>query len=131
MAGSTRKIVEAKSHIAEICSPPSGASEIPMTKIAKSLAETSAYLGAKPVIPWGPYFYQLANRLAHLWFLRKNKIDAKLVLLNFLSDTEQNGAKSAAEWEAAYIVASNVLGLPKRHKLSDAMVHVYVDVRNL
>jgi hypothetical protein len=131
VAGSTRLLVEAKSHVAEMCSPPSAAGEVSMAKISKSLAETAEYLGAAPRVPWGPYFYQLTNRLAHLWFLQRNGVDAKLILLNFLDDSEQGGPGSAAEWDAAYKVAGHVLGLPVRHKLSGAVAHVNLSVRTL
>lgn len=131
IAGASPILVEAKSHIPEMCSPPSAAGETSMAKIAKSLAEASAGFGASPAVPWGPYFYQLANRLAHLWFLQSKGIDAKLVLVNFVGDVEQGGPSSPAEWEAAYNVANHVLGLPKRGELSNAVAHVYLNVADL
>lgn len=131
MAGSTRLLVEAKSHIAEMCSPSSAAGDASKAKIGKALAETSDYLGATPRVPWGPYFYQLANRLAHLCFLQRNNVDARLILLNFLDDTEQGGPGSGAEWDAAYKVAGHVLGLPSRHKLANAIVHVNLSINRL
>ena len=131
MAGSTRLLVEAKSHIAEMRSRPSAAGEVSKARISKSLAETSDHLGATPSVPWGPHYYQLANRLAHLWFLQRNSVDAKLILLNFLDDTEQGGPGSGAEWDAAYKVAGHVLGLPAHHKLSGAVAHVSLSIRTL
>jgi len=131
ITGSTRLLVEAKSHIAEIFSPPSKAGETSRAQIIKALGETADFLGANPPVPWGAYFYQLTNRLAHLWFLRRNGVDAKLILLNFLDDKEQGGPVAVAEWEAAYHVASHVLGLPRRHKLSGAVAHVHLSIQDL
>ena len=131
IAGASPILVEAKSHIPEMCSPPSAAGETSKAKIAKSLSEASAGLGASPAVPWGPYFYQLANRLAHLWFLQSKGIDAKLVLVNFVGDLEQGGPSSQAEWEAAYSVANHVLDLPRRGKFSSAVAHVYLNVNDL
>ncbi len=64
-------------------------------------------------------------------FLREHKVNASLVLLNFLGDAEMGGPQSAAEWESAYAVAWHVLGLPRNHKLSRRFLHVYLDVRSL
>lgn len=130
-AAETRLLVEAKSHLKELFSPPTAARGASLAQIQGSLAETSSYLSAKPNVPWGPYFYQLVNRIAHLWFLRRNAVDARLLLVNFLGDSEMNGPKSALEWEAAYEMARLVLGLPTRHKLSDAIHHVYISVSDL
>lgn len=124
-------IVEAKAHITELLSLPSGAGPESRVKIDKALGLTASFLNAKPVVPWGAYFYQLTNRLAHLMFLRERKVNASLVLLNFLGDVEMGGPETAAEWEAAYAVAGHVLGLPRNHKLSRHVLHAYVDVRFL
>ncbi len=131
MAGSTRLLLEAKSHISEMCTPQSTAGTGSKARILASLARTSDELNANPAVPWGAYFYQLANRMAHLWFLSSHGIDARLVLLNFLDDLEQGGPHSAAEWEAAYELAGHVLGLPKQHKLTRNIVHVHLSVRSL
>jgi hypothetical protein len=124
-------IVEAKAHIPEFFSPPSRARPESRAKIDKALDLTASFLNAKPIIPWGVYFYQLTNRLAHLMFLRERKVNASLVLLNFLGDVEMGGPQTAAEWESAYAIAAHVLGLSKNHKLSSHVLHAYVDVRSL
>ena len=114
-----------QSHVGELCSPGSQASPISRKKIEASLEEVSSHLGARPRAPWIEVFYQLANRLAHLYFLRKNGEKAWLVLVNFVGDEERHGPKSPAEWEAAYQVVWHVLGLQGRHRLSPYIVHVY------
>ena len=124
-------IVEAKAHIPELFSPSSAARSESRAKIDAALNRTSSFLKARPATPWGEHFYQLANRLAHLMFLREHNVNAQLVFLNFIGDKDMNGPMSQSEWDVAYIVAEHVLGLPKNHKLSKYVQHAYVDVRSL
>jgi hypothetical protein len=122
-------LVEAKAHIGELCTTPSQAGVESLEKIEAALDETASFIGAKPRAPWSSVFYQLANRIAHLHFLRKHGIKAWLVLVSFVGDTEMKGPFGQAEWEAAYQVVWHVLGIPKRHKLSAYIVEVFPDVR--
>lgn len=122
-------MVEAKAHVGEMCSPPTGASEVSRQLIEQSLASCADRLGARPGhAAWTEHFYQLGNRLAHLQFLLDHGVQAHLVLLNFLNDREMAGPTSAEAWEAAYQVAFHVLGLGRRHPLSRHVLHVYPDV---
>jgi hypothetical protein len=124
-------MVEAKAHIGELCSPPTQASGPARQRIAAALQETASYLQAKPRAAWESCFYQLTNRLAHLYFLRRHGVPAWLVLVNFLQDGEMTGPATAAEWQAAYKVVWHVLGIPSRHRLERFIVEVYPDVREL
>ena len=122
-------LVEAKAHIAEMCSPGTAASSDSRTRIEVTLAEVAQQLGANSArAPWADHFYQLANRLAHLHFLRKHGVPSWLVLVNFLGDAEMGGPTTRDAWEAAYEVAFHVMGLPKRHALSPFIIHVYPSV---
>jgi hypothetical protein len=118
-------LVEAKAHIGELCSPPSRAGPESSKRIKAALEETASFIGADPLAPWSSVFYQVANRLAHLYFLRKFGIKAWLVLINFIGDREMGGPSSAAEWMAAYQIVWHVLGIPKRHKLSAYIIEVF------
>lgn len=124
-------LVEAKAHIREFCSPPSQASEISSRRIAAALQQTAIGLGVGPahLDTWGRSFYQYANRLAHLRWLRDQGVDAKLVLVGFVNDDEMPGKTSREAWEAAFVVADYVLGLSGRHALSRHIVHVHPDVQ--
>jgi hypothetical protein len=62
--------VEAKANIPEVVSPGTGAEDKRRALLEKSLAEVRASLGVNPSISWSGKFYQYANRLAHLYFLR-------------------------------------------------------------
>ena len=77
-------LVEAKAHIAEMCSPGTQASAKSKDRIRGALSETAFAVGAKPRAAWADVFYQLANRLAHLHFLRSRGVPAWLVLFNFI-----------------------------------------------
>lgn len=100
--------------------------------INKALAATALHIGAKNLkAPWIEAFYQLANRFAHLHFLRANGVEAWLILMNFVGDEEMNGPRSAAEWEAAYKIVYHVMGISSRNSLSPYIVHLYPSVSQL
>lgn len=124
-------LIEAKAHIAEMLSPATQASPASRSRIEAALAETVQALGATPKADWCETFFQLANRFAHLHFLRSRGVSAWLVLVNFVGDEDMDGPSTAAEWEAAYQVALHVMGLPARHKLSRYVVHAYTTVAAL
>ena len=123
-------LVEAKAHIAEFCSPPSQASSRSLALIEQSLGNVAADLGVveRKRRDWSTHFYQYTNRLAHLHWLRAQNVDAKLVLVGFVHDDEMPGRPTKEAWDAAYIVADSVLGLPKRHALSRHIIHVHPQV---
>jgi len=121
-------LVEAKAHIGEICSPGTQAGPVSLARIRAALTGTSAALRAEPRAPWDTTFYQLANRLAHLHFLRSNKVAAWLVLVNFVGDEGMDGPASPESWRAAYQVVWHVMGLPKRHALSPYLIEVFPHV---
>jgi len=126
-----RLLVEAKAHIGELCSPATQARGASLSKIEAALSETARSLGATQQTSWSKFFYQITNRLAHLYFLRQQGINAWLVLVNFVGDTDMRGPASAAEWEAAYQIVRHVLGLSKSHKLSSYVIEIYPDVEKV
>lgn len=124
-------LVEAKAHIAEMLSPATQASEASRAFIEKSLAEVVSALKATPRAPWSTTFFQLANRIAHLWFLRSHGKPAWLVLVGFTNDIEMGGPASSQEWHAAYQVAMHVMGLGAQHPMARYIIHAHPDVREL
>ena len=122
-------LVEAKAHIAEMCSPGTAATASSRERIEARLSEVATKLGARQNrAAWTDFFYQLANRIAHLDFLRTQGASAYLVVVNFLNDPEMKGPSSLEAWEAAYEVAFHVMGLQKRHPLAPYIFEVYPDV---
>jgi hypothetical protein len=124
-------LVEAKAHIKELFSPPSRAGSSSRAVIDRAFHETASHLGAGLRVQWADIFYQLANRLAHLYFLRKHGVKAWLLLVNFVGDAEVNGPTSRLEWMAAYQVVWHALGVEDRSSLSAYIIHIYPDVRTL
>lgn len=124
-------LVEAKAHIAEMLSPATQAGELSRARIAAALMETIDAMGAKPKADWCDTFFQLANRFAHLHFLRSRGINAYLALVSFVGDEEMRGPASAAEWAAAYEVAMHVMGVPAKHNYARYVVHLHPRVADL
>jgi hypothetical protein len=120
-----------KAHIGELYSSCLAGAPESLKKINGALDETAGYLRAERRAPWTDFFYQLANRIAHLYFLRNNGVSAYLILINFLNDAEVDGPSTEAEWNAAYQVVGHVLGLPKRHELSAYMLHVFPHITQI
>lgn len=130
-AGDALILVEAKAHINELfsteCQAKNPASR---AKIREALDRASTALGAKPGLDWMLRFYQYANRLAHLHFLRDvNGLDAHLVLLCFLNDSERKGPRSKEEWRAALDTVHEAMGI--RGRIPTGLHDVFVDVREL
>jgi hypothetical protein len=120
-------LVEAKSHVAELLSPPTRAGEASATMIHAALVEAAAALGAAPGADWSQRFYQYANRLAHAWFFADvNGVAVKLVYVHFIGDVEMGGPAQRREWEAALMVLHEALGL--RGRLPQYVSEIFVDV---
>jgi hypothetical protein len=121
-------LVEAKSSIAELITPPTAASEPARGKISSALKETADHLGIKPTCDWSRTFYQYANRLAHLYLLNElNQSKAWLVFVYFVGDSEVSGPSSEAEWKTALQVMEGALGV-RRHRLLQRKLNVFLDV---
>ena len=122
-------LVEAKAHVEEMCSSGTAAGVTSRERISATLDEVAVQLGAREGrAAWTEFFYQLANRLAHLAFLRSHGAPAYLVLVNFVGDAEMDGPTTPEAWQAAYQVAFHVMGLQKRHVLSPFIVDLYPEV---
>ena len=95
-------LVEAKAHIREVVSSPTGAQGGGLDDIITSLQETQAFFNADMRIDWSRNFYQFANRLAHLYLLRdQNKLPAFLVMIYFVGDPYMQGPTTKEEWQGA------------------------------
>lgn len=125
-------LVEAKSHIGEILSPPFGArNPASVNLIKKSLSEVKSFVGSKTKVDWSSYFYQYTNRIAHLYFLRKiNKKNAFMVFIYFLSDSSVNGPETKEEWLGAISLMKKYLGI-NQNKLSPFIRDIFIDVKEL
>ena len=125
-------LVEAKAHVPEIISPPTGAGPESKSRIMDTFAEVKEYLNANNSIDWAGTFYQYTNRIAHLYYLRVlNGIDAYLVNIYFLNDKSVDGPSTKDEWIGALAVIKQYLGIPKRNKLDKYMLEIFIDTKNL
>jgi hypothetical protein len=126
-------LLEAKAHIPEIVSPRTRASEPARGRIRKSMEDAQRSLSPKSLgwVDWTGTFYQYANRVAHLQFLREhNKIRAHLVNVYFINATDVGGPSNADEWKGAIKVVKAYLGLG-RTRMSKYMHDVFIDVTPL
>ena len=131
-AGDAVVLVEAKSHVREFLSPPSAAkAPASVAQIKVALEATKRALGADPCSDWSRVFFQYANRLAFLWWMRSQGIDAYCLFLSFLGDHGMNGPDHAETWRALYLAADHALGLPTRHALTPYVLHVHPDLRRI
>jgi hypothetical protein len=104
-------LFEGKAHVGEMASTCKAEDEGARTKITRSIAETKAAYGALDDANWLSGFYQYANRLAHLYFLRKHDVRAMLVFVYFMGDQEMRGPSSRTQWEERLTRVHRHLGL--------------------
>lgn len=110
-------LVEAKSHISELVSQCQATNPGSVKKIQKALDEAKGCLGVTRSVDWTEEFYQSANRLAFLHFLRSRGIEAWLVNVYFLRDPhfkDPPPPQSPADWEPAIDNMKQALGLSGR-----------------
>lgn len=92
-------LVEAKSHMEEVFGDGCGAGPASLEMIRMALKRTGDWLGVDGASNWDGRLYQSANRLAHLYFLRKMMgVPAWLADIYFTDDPYR--PTSRAEWEA-------------------------------
>ncbi len=121
-------LVEAKAHFAEMSSD-CGAGEKSRVLIDKALSYTKSNLGAPASADWSRQYYQYANRLAHVTFLREQGVKAWLVFLYFYGDTDMGGPASASEWEERLTKVHDHLGL-RGDLLDKGVVNVFLPVES-
>jgi hypothetical protein len=123
-------LVEAKSHIPELMSTFKGNNQTSINTILSSLQKTKDCLGSKTDFDWSKTFYQYTNRLAHVYLFKKNHLDAYLVDVYFLGDSEMGGPKTVDEWQGAIRLVRRCLGL-REHLLKKWVIDVFIDVSKL
>ena len=123
-------LVEAKANIPEMESSGTDAKNPQsINRIRNSLDEVKKYLSVDITIDWTGTFYQYANRIAHLYYLReKNNIKAHLLFVYFINDITVHGPKTKDEWLGAIQTMECYLGLAKKHKLRKYIHDIFIDV---
>ena len=94
-------LVEAKGHLRELdqaCAAKGRSVGGSREAIEERLAEVRAAVSPGNANDWLAHYYQYANRVATLWFLLQNGIEARLLHLCFLGDDFPDAPASADEW---------------------------------
>lgn len=125
-------LIEAKAHIGELISGGTKAQGESLGLIDRSLERARKSLAPRSKVNWAQSpFFQYANRLAFLQFLREdNKIPAHVVFLYFTHDSVMGGPDSAEEWQGAIRLMEASLGLSS-HKLTPFVHKIFLDSRGL
>lgn len=105
-------LVEAKAYIAEAVDFGSKAGASSLELIERSLAQAKSAYRARTEAVWTKPFYQYANRLAHLYYLRQLVgADAYLLFVCVADAPDVAVPVSAAEWRGALTAIECALGL--------------------
>lgn len=113
----TYVLVEAKAHIGEIEQTCGAKSPESIEQINKALEETKIRFGVNTDSDWSKKYYQLANRLAFIHFLKTHGIDARLLYIYFLNgyknSRENKNVEEIKVWEEAVEKEHAYLGITK------------------
>jgi hypothetical protein len=127
-AGDAVYLIEAKAHRAELVSNCQAGPES-RAKIGRALESARAAFGATATADWLTGYYQYANRLAHLHWLRQRGIDARLVFLYFTGDQDMKGPETSGDWVQATEAVMRTLGIGE--KRVDSVFSVFLDCAKL
>jgi len=121
-------LVEAKAHVGELVSN-CGACPSSLSLIQQSLDETGRFFGSTSTAVWSQVYYQYANRLAHLYLLRKeNTVPAWLVFIYFVNAEDVKGPASVEDWRSAIETVHVHLGVTQK-QLGPHVVDLFIDVK--
>jgi len=124
-------LIEGKAHISEVLSTIQASNPNSVNLIEESLARTRRELGVRTKNPWTTPFYQYANRVAHLHFLKNlNSIKSYLIFVNFVGDKEMGGPENEQEWVGVNNLIHSYLGIGKIN-LKPFMADICIDVAEL
>ncbi|MFC1600821.1 hypothetical protein ACFL34_00535 [Candidatus Sumerlaeota bacterium] len=124
-------LVEAKAERKEIKSNCGATAKRSLEMIEAAFEETKSALNVKPERDWKNEYYQMTNRIAALWFLRKRKIPAHLLNIYFCGDIPKPGRespRSEAEWKKVLKEQDKHIGLPRNHPLKDCMHKFFLPI---
>ena len=129
-------LVEAKSHVAEIASSPTGAEGDRLEQIRAALNDVKHHLDVPAETDWATRYYQITNRLAYLYYLRvKLEHPAWLLFVYFVGDDfGSSGSRvfppTEEAWRPWINEARHALRLPRSHKLSDYVFEAFIPAQS-
>jgi hypothetical protein len=116
-------LVEAKAHPGEMMSDCKASPES-LSQIEKTLARVQSHMGVMSV-DWTKKYYQLANRLAYLYFFNEiAKVPTWLALINFVDDRSYKQTSLSA-WRSHYAEVFRWLGVSDRSPLLEKLILAY------
>lgn len=123
-------IVEAKANIPELISSSKAKSENSITKIKNSIFHTKQFLNATSGLNWINGFYQYANRLCHLYFLRELcRENAYLIFVYFCNDNTHIST-NYEQWNGVLKLQKHLMSLNK-HKLQNFIIDIFIDINEM
>lgn len=123
-------LAEAKAHIDEAVDYRSKASPDSLRRIESRLDEAQSAFHASKDACWRAPLYQMANRLAHLYYLAGiNRKDAYLIFIDFAAAPDVPHPVSPDEWRGAVRLAHKCLGLTDS-TLARRVATIIVDLKN-
>jgi len=125
-------LVEAKANVPELVSFCGAKNKESLKTISASLAETQGWLNCRePRVDWKCGFYQYANRLAHLYFLREKaqKEGSYLVFLYFVEDSSHIPTSRDA-WNSALKLQKKLMGLSAGSLVGKA-IEVFINTNDI
>jgi hypothetical protein len=124
-------LVEAKANVPELVSFCGAKDKESLKTISASLTETQRWLSCKePSIDWKCGFYQYANRLAHLYFLKeKAHKEVYLVFLYFVEDSTYISTSINA-WKSALELQKKLMGLSAR-SLAGNVIDLFINTNEI
>lgn len=121
-------LVEGKSHRSEMRSRCTATSPQSLATIQRALEQTSKFCRGDVTADWTAPYYQYANRLAFLYWLKLlNGVNAHLMFVYFVDDRPMRGPTSVEAWQAEIAAAHQRLGLPA-DPMPGFVHHVFYDV---
>lgn len=123
-------LVEAKANIPEIISSCQAKSPDSIQKIESAITLTQKYLNVSSGNNWYTDFYQYANRLSHLYFLREIcGVNAYLIFVYFCNDTTHIPT-NIEQWKGSVKLQKRLMSLG-RHKLQKYVLDLFVEVEEI
>lgn len=126
-------LVEAKAHLSETPKRDRCKASSPISRalIERSLRQVREDLGVPDsAVPWTEANYQIANRLAYLWWLNVERaLPAWLVFLGFTDSPGWRDPLTPTSWAETMSVAFGHMGLSDRHALTGRIGVVSVPAR--
>ena len=123
-------MVEAKAHRGELVKPgdATGSTGSALAQISRSCTIAREFFGVPAdTRPWETSYYQVGNRLAHLyWMVTKAQMPTWLVWVFIVNDPVWSDALTAHQWHAQFEAVKHAVGLRSGHPLEHRIAAVYL-----